>query len=96
MAYFVHTIEARRDLANIRAFLTEEAGPETAGRILSEIEDACQRIADFPNIGKERPELDPELRSIPHDEYVIFYFPRSFGATIARIHHSSRDPDQVL
>lgn len=96
MAYFTLTPAAEADYREIRAFLTTEAGPETAERILSEIDDAFQRIADLPKIGRARPELDPEVRSIPHDEYVIFYFPRSFGATIARIHHSSRDPDQVL
>ncbi len=97
MAYFTFTPAAAADYREIRAFLTEEAGSETAERILSEIDDACQRIADLPKIGRARPELDPEIRSIPFDDdYVIFYFPRSFGATIARIHHSSRDPDQVL
>ena len=84
MAYFTFTPTAEADYREIRAFLTAEAGPETAERILGEIDDVCQRAADFPNIGKARPEVDPDLRSIPHDEYVIFYFPRSFGATIAR------------
>ena len=97
MAYFTFAPAAANDYREIRAFLTEEAGPETAERILGGIDDACQRIADLPRIGRARPELDPEIRSIPYDDdYVIFYFPRSFGATIARIYHTSRDPDRVL
>ncbi len=97
MAYLVYTTEARRDLADIRAFLTREAGPETAERILSEFEAACQRVAELPMIGRERPEYDPDVRSIPfRDDYLIFYFPHPHGATIARVYHTARHPDDVL
>ncbi len=97
MAYFTLTPAAKADYRELRAFLTEEAGPVTAAQILGELEAACQRIAELPMIGRERPEYDPDVRSIPfRDDHLIFYFPRPFGATIARVYHTARHPDDVL
>ena len=51
MAYFTLTPAAKADYRAIRAFLTEEAGPETAERFLSELEAAFERIAELRRSG---------------------------------------------
>ncbi len=96
MARYTLTPAAKADLRNIRIYLTERAGPETADRFIAEIEGKCALLAKMPGLGAERPEYDPEVRAHPHEKYVIFYFHRPFGATIARVYHSSRDPGGVF
>ena len=58
---------------------------------LARFDAVCALIAEHPLIGRARPELAPELRSLPEGSYVIFYKPRPAGPEIVRILHGKRD-----
>ncbi len=40
---------------------------------MTDIDAVFQRIAQFPQIGRKRDELYPDLRSLPYNQYLIFY-----------------------
>jgi len=45
----------------------------------------------MPNMGTQREELSPGLRSFPLRNYIIFYRPMEKGVEIARVLHGARD-----
>ncbi|AFZ57483.1 type II toxin-antitoxin system RelE/ParE family toxin [Anabaena sp. PCC 7938] len=45
----------------------------SATEFLNSIENKCQTLAQFPNIGRSYAELSPELRGISVNPYIIFY-----------------------
>lgn len=47
-------------------------------------------------MGRTRPELLSNLRSIPIGNYVIYYIPRQRGIEIVRVLHGSRDLDSLF
>jgi len=46
---------------------------DSATEFLSLIENKCQFLAEFPNMGRSYAELLPELRGISVNPYIIFY-----------------------
>jgi toxin ParE1/3/4 len=53
--------------------------------------ERCSLLARQPYMGRARPELAYNLRSIALARYMIFYRPSSNGVEIVRILHGSRD-----
>lgn len=84
---------ARNDLKAIRDFALGK--PEAASQYMSILKQNCQRLADFPLMGVQRPEYHG-LYNFPVDDYLIFY--RPFPARIEAICviHSSRDIEPLL
>ena len=60
------------------------------------IQQACKKLAKFPNLGRRRDELIPRLRSFPVEDYLIFYFPLENGIEIARVVSGYRDLDAMF
>jgi toxin ParE1/3/4 len=83
--------EAERDLDEIWFEIASKANAERADRFLAGLRRACEPLAQFPEMGRLRPELAPELRSLVHGRYVIFYRPVAGGAEVARVLHGARD-----
>ncbi|MEM9217388.1 MAG: type II toxin-antitoxin system RelE/ParE family toxin [Cyanobacteria bacterium P01_F01_bin.150] len=53
---------------------SENSGLDSAEAFLSDLDAILKRIAQFPEIGRKRDELYPDLRSIPYKKrYIIFY-----------------------
>jgi toxin ParE1/3/4 len=57
----------------IADYLAAQSNLASAERFLSTIDSTLQRIAQFPQIGRKRNELYPDLRSFPCDRYLVFY-----------------------
>ncbi len=75
----------------IARWLVGEAGTAVAERVLREIRDAAERLAERPAMGRQRPELGATVRSWPIAPYVIFYRPTAFGVRVLRVLHGARD-----
>jgi len=54
-------------------YLATHSSLDRAEAFLSGIDSVLQRIAQFPQIGRKRNELYPNLRSLPYQQYLIFY-----------------------
>jgi plasmid stabilization system protein ParE len=51
----------------------KSANPSAAQQWLERIRRSLGRIADFPQLGTARREVDPELRMLPSGKHVILY-----------------------
>ena len=83
MARFVLTAEAKSDIAAESEIAADQA--------IAEIVQRFPRLAEFPEMGRERTELSPSMRSFPVGRYIIFYRPGELGVAIVRILHGARD-----
>ena len=85
--------DARSQLLAIARYLQEQTGDERAGeRTIRRIEERLLRTAELtPMLGRPRPELGTEVRSLPHGRYLILL--RYTDGTIDVLHvlHGSRD-----
>lgn len=65
----------RADLIQIQTYIARESGSRsTAGNFVADLRRRCHELAALPGtIGRARPELGPDLRSVSHRGYVIFF-----------------------
>lgn len=55
-----------------------------------------QTLAQFPLMGKECAEIIEGLRSIPVNNYIIFYRPIDNGIKVIRVLHGARDIESLF
>ncbi len=67
------TPRASRDIEAIADYLATRSSLSRSEQFLNGIDSTLQRIAQFPQIGRKRDELYPGLRSLPYEQYLIFY-----------------------
>ncbi|MBA2659749.1 MAG: type II toxin-antitoxin system RelE/ParE family toxin [Nitrosospira sp.] len=87
--------EAENDLEEIWWYIAQDS-PHNADKFLDSIQERCLALADFPQTGVKRDELEIGLRSQPVSHYLIFYFPLEDGIDIVRVLHGSRDIESLL
>ena len=100
MARLVYRASALRDLANIAAYIERESSSRDAAEsFITKLTDFCEHIASLPSLmGRPRPELRPDYRSLIYGNYVIFlrYADEAGPAShmyISNIIHGRRDLD---
>ena len=72
MADIVQSAQARADLLRIWLYVAEDSEP-AADRLLEVIEEKIMRLAIFPEMGSPRDDIRPDLRSLTHGRYLVFY-----------------------
>ncbi len=82
--------EARLDLEEIWLYIARD-NPEAADRLNRNIIQKFPFLAANPEVGRNRPELAPRLRSFPVNNYIIFFRPMENGIEIVRVLHGARD-----
>jgi toxin ParE1/3/4 len=89
--------KALADLADIWAHIAEDSLHQ-ADAFAARVNSEFQLLARQPNLGRARPELLPNLRSMPVGRYIIFYIarPRLRGIDIVRVLHGARDLKPLL
>jgi len=89
MPYRLSTL-AEQDLDEIWSYVADDASPETADRLIDDIVDRFDLLAEQPGMGRVRPEFGPGVRSCAVENYVVYY--RQEGdVLIARVLHGRRD-----
>ena len=84
------SIQAERDLRNLLEYLADRS--PAADRLSRRLERAINSLAANPELGRERPDLGPDLRSFPvENTYLIIYSLSGAGIEIIRVIHGSRD-----
>ena len=82
---------ARIDLDDIWFYIATDS-PTNADRFLDrQVEVATGTLAVAPLSGREREELGEGLRSLPVENYLIFYHVRDGAVEVLRIIHGARD-----
>ena len=85
------TEPAIQDIEQIADYIASQSGLDKADRFLSKLEAKLAKIAQFPNLGRQRDEILPCLRSLPMDNYLILYMPIGQDVEILRVVSGYRD-----
>ncbi len=86
---FVRTAEAEEDLIGIWIYIAKD-NQDAADRLLDRIDEACTRLAQFPNMGTSYEQIRPSLRLFPVGNYLILYRVINTGIEVVRIVHGAR------
>ena len=81
---------SRRDLIEIWQFVADRHRAGADG-LLRRILEVLELLAENPEMGRERPELAPALRSFPVDNYSIFYSRSESSLQLVRVIRFSRE-----
>jgi toxin ParE1/3/4 len=95
MAEIRRTPQAETDLETILEDL-QQKNSAMAERYATAFHDKGQMLAQFPEIGRARPEIAPKLRSTLVRPYVIFYRLEGDAVQIIRILHGKRDLRSIM
>ena len=92
--------EARRDLKDIQAYITDEQGsPQTALKVIEKILDRIERLLSFPDTGtllSPKVNFPTNYRYAQADGFLIFYRHENKKLFVDRIIHSKRDYIAIL
>jgi toxin ParE1/3/4 len=81
---------AEWDLEETWLYVAEDASPATADRLIDDIVDRFDLLAEQPRMGRLRPEFGTDVRSVTVENHVVYY--RYDGdVLIARVLHGRRD-----
>lgn len=87
----VHLTEiALSDLDEIWEYVAHDS-VDRADRLVDTITAKCRVLERFPDIGRPRPELSFNLRSVPVGRYIVFYRNRDEQVDVIRIIDGFRD-----
>jgi toxin ParE1/3/4 len=84
-AQFRLTKPAMQDIEEIAERIAQQSGLEKSEEFLNKLEAKFSKIVSFPQIGRQRDEILPNIRSIPFDNYLILYIPISEDLEILRV-----------
>lgn len=88
--------QATDDLERLYDHIAED-DPGRARAFVGRIRDRCNRLADFPDVGRRRDDLRPNLRLVAFERRVVIGY--AFDATrlrILRIFYGGRDVERLL
>ena len=84
------------DYREIWEYLADNGGEAVADGKLADFDAKLALIAELPHLGRERPELAPDLRSFPVGDYLLYYRPVAEGIELVRVLHGRRDVRQAF
>lgn len=90
-AQFRLTEPAIQDIEQIADYIARQSGLDQADRFLNKLDDKFAKIAQFPNLGRQREKILPGLRSLPIDNYLILYMVIGQDVEIFRVVSGYRD-----
>jgi toxin ParE1/3/4 len=70
---------------------TRSGSAEAGDRLLERLAELFEKLAEFPSLGRSRPELRPGVRSFASPPFMIFYRRRRNGVHIARVLHERQN-----
>jgi toxin ParE1/3/4 len=90
------TAPASRDIEKILDRSASQSGLDASELLLSVINNKCRRLAQFPMMGRSRPELGLNIRSFPIFPYLFFYTPIENGVEIVRVVSGYQDLTELF
>ena len=86
--------DARIDLRDIARFTRRQWGAQQSLAYMQKLRSSISRLGYFPELGRERPEYGPDVRSLPVEQHRIFYLMANEAVEILRIvHMRTSDPE---
>jgi toxin ParE1/3/4 len=90
------TLQAKQDLRDVWRGFAEFSGLKIADDRLKIIQQKFKQISQFPRSGRSREDLLPDLRSLPANEFIIFYRISKTHIEVVRVIHGRRDIDAIF
>jgi len=87
--------EAENDLLDTWLYIAEDQ-PINADRDLDKLQEKAQKLAEFPDLGRDRPELAEELKSFPVDRYNLYYTVTETKLILVRVLPGDRDITSIF
>lgn len=82
--------EAENDLLDTWLYIAEDQ-PINADRYLDKLQEKAQKLAEFPDLGRDRPELAEGLKNFPVDRYNLYYTVTETKLILVRVLPGDRD-----
>ena len=82
---------AREDLLEIWLYVARQNSEVAADHVLDRIEEACRPLARHPQLGRGRPEIADEARSLVVQRWLALYRVTAYGAQVVRVIDGARD-----
>ena len=95
MPKYIITRGAQDDINEILVYIAAD-NLDAALSFNDRLTDLFEMLADNTKIGRERPELNENLRSFPEGNYLIFYRRWTGQIAIVRTIHGARDLDEIF
>ena len=87
---------AKNDLIDIFKYGLRQWGQAQSESYLSIIKNQFWSLTRQPLMGNERPELLPDIRSLPIESHTLFYRVTADRIEIVRVLHGRQDPQRHL
>ena len=87
---------SKQDLREVWQYYARVASPEIADRLLREINQAGQKLAEQALMWRARDEVMPGLRSVLVHPYTVFYREQNGVVGIARVLHERRNFPEIF
>ena len=95
MSKYIISAEASRDLDNICDYFASH-NVRAGERFVNAFEKKCRNLVSFPNMGRSYHEIEPSLRGIPLDNYIILYRVIAGGIEIVRVVSGYQDLESLF
>ncbi len=86
---------ARQDLLDAWIHIAAD-DVSVADSYIERLKETCSLIADNPNMGVDRSDIDDGVRCFPADNYIIYYETSDAGINVLRFWHASRDSASMV
>lgn len=84
------------DLDDIWLYIARRQSIEAAERVIGALTSKFSLLAASPGIGRRRPELGPDIRSLPVQNYRIYYRQEKRGVLrILYVRHAKREESNL-
>jgi len=87
---------ARDDLKNIYQYGRRQWGKARSDSYMATLKEQFWSLTEQPLMGIERPELLPDIRSLPIQSHTVFYRVAAKQIEIIRVLHGRQDPQRHL
>jgi toxin ParE1/3/4 len=96
MARYQLSFQARTELSEIWVYVAENSGIDNANNLNRQFLERFPLLAEFPQMGRARPELAPDVRSFPINNFVVLYRSTDYGIEILHIVHGRRQIETLF
>jgi toxin ParE1/3/4 len=92
MARVVFTLPSKEDLEKIVRYTRDTWGSGQAVEYVSGLRKQANLLAQTPEVGKSRDDLEGGLICFPYVSHVVYYTKITDGIAIIRVLHKHQDP----
>lgn len=95
MKRVIFTHAARQDLLDIWLYIAANNSEAVGDRIYDQIADSCRRLAEYPELGRSRPEIAEDARSLLVERWLVLYQIMGTNVQVVRIIDGARDLKRI-